>query len=80
MQTSSVKRVCLRKTTMSASSVALNTVETGLGPLRASDVVGRLRHLAMVLRLSPSRAARALFVSELSCISRRSAALVRAEG
>ena len=55
-----------RKTTMSASSVALNTVETGLGPLRASDVVARLRHLATVLRLSPSRAARALFVSKLS--------------
>ena len=32
---SSGKRVCLRKTMMSASSVALNTVETGLGPLRA---------------------------------------------
>jgi hypothetical protein len=51
---------------VSASSVALNTVETGLGPLRASDVVVRLRHLATVLRLRPSRAARALFVSKLS--------------
>ena len=28
---------------MSASSVALNTVETGPGPLRASDVVVRLK-------------------------------------
>ena len=33
------KHVCLRKTTMSASSIALNTVESGLGPFRASDVV-----------------------------------------
>jgi hypothetical protein len=51
---------------MTASSVALKTVEAGLGPLRASDVVARLRHLAIVLILRPNRAARALFVSELS--------------
>ena len=49
-----------------SSSVAFNTVEAGLGPLRASDVVARLRHLAMVLILRPSRTARALFVSKLS--------------
>jgi hypothetical protein len=51
---------------MTASPVALNTIEAGVGPLRASDVVGRLRHLALVFRLSPGREARALFVPKLS--------------
>jgi hypothetical protein len=43
-----------------------HSLEPGLGPLRASDVVVRLRHFATVLRLRPSRVARALFVSPLS--------------
>jgi predicted transport protein len=80
-QSSTGRRVRLRKTTISASSTTSSTVETRcFGPLRASDVVRRPFHLATVFSLSPSREARALLDSALCWISRRSLGLVRALG
>jgi len=49
------------------------------GPIRSSDVDSRAFHLAIVLRLTPYRLARATFFSSLSWIARRTLGVVVAQ-
>src|SRR5271166_1913436 len=56
---------------MIASSSCVRMLARGfVGPIRASDVDSRAFHLAIVLRLTPYRLARAMFFSSLSWIAR----------
>src|SRR5271165_478308 len=62
---------------MIGSSSCVRMLARGfVGPIRASDVDSRAFHLAIVLRLTPYRLARAMFFSSLSWIARRTLGVV----